>query len=97
MKHWDLTPKQKITLIREDGHQVEAQFLFRDTVRACFRFLDDEQVGTLHELLLTNDGNLKDLPTFESLARLYRHYSTMSAMAVFNPELKRWRIEPCPA
>lgn len=101
MKHWDLTPKQKITLIREDGHQEEAQFLFRDTVRACFQILDEEQCAELVQFQLMDDGTLKDSPTKEQLMDVAEgHKSLFGSPTCFLAVLEkcaRWRIGPCPA
>jgi hypothetical protein len=83
MKHWDLTPKQHVTLIRQDGHKLPAQFLFRDTVRACFQVLDQEQCGEFLQFQLMDDGTLKDSPTQQLLGMNFAR-----ALA----RCKRWEI-----
>jgi hypothetical protein len=105
MKHWDLTPKQQVTLIRQDGHKLPAQFLFRDTVRACFQVLDQEQCGEFVQFQLMDDGTLKDSPTREQLLkaghRLHPKCSDeFGSRRSFESVLKgckRWKIEPCQA
>jgi hypothetical protein len=67
MKHWDLIPKETVTLIREDGETIEARFLFRDTARATF-----QKVRGNHEdlvLMLSADGSLLGLPTKDEIIR----------------------------
>lgn len=98
MKHWDLTPKQQVTLIRQDGHELPAQFLFRDTVRACFQVLDEEQCGELVQFQLMDDGTLKDSPTREQLLSLTvagttsPEYGSPRTFEAALDRCRRWRI-----
>jgi len=87
MKHWDLTPKQLVTLIRQDGHKVEARFLFRDTVRASFAVGDDKWVvpsslAPTTTFQLQDDGSLRTAPTTEQLylAAMKIHGTTRHAI-----------------
>ena len=65
MNHWDLIPGETVTLKRiHDGAMLEAEFAFRDTVRACFYFPKRrepelrETRRQIFEFCLAEDGGL---------------------------------------
>lgn len=92
MKHWELTPKQKVLLTRTDGLQLEAQFLFRDTVRACFQILDEEECGDFLQFQLMEDGTLKDSPSKEQLLGSAGEFGSPVNFAEALRNCRRWQI-----
>ncbi len=67
--HWDLTPREQVTLTSAAGGYLNAVFLFRDTVRACL-LID----GELREFGLTREGRLSQ-PLGEWPSTLHRVWS----------------------
>lgn len=58
MKHWDLTPGEKVILARSDtARALEVVFLWRDTIRAVFKFATSKDG---FELELASDGSFRD-------------------------------------
>ena len=100
MKHWDMTPKQLVTLTCTDGTTLEARFLFRDTVRAAFVIYDGEQFGDFREFQLLDDGDLKTSPTREDLLfgrsrqEAKANYMSPSHFERTIRRMKRWQIAP---
>lgn len=104
MKHWDLTPKQLVTLIRRDGHKIECRFLFRDTVHACFLVYDAELVGRFRQFQLMNDGGLKTAPEHADLIaalpgtgpawKFHSFYGGNTHFRTTMRRMKRWEIQP---
>jgi hypothetical protein len=120
MKHWDLNPKEYVTLVREDGHRIQAYFLFRDTIRACFTTWTMAQKanniadrlaigmfeGRFREFLLTNEGDLRDVPTRQQmmdalgvkvLSDAGGSYGSPSNFANAKKLTKAWEISRCTA
>lgn len=93
MRHWDLTPKEEVTLVREDGKKLRLVFLFRDTARAVFR-----GIKNFYEFQLAEDGSLTDVPMSTEFIRvLYAkadvvEYNSAVAASIARMQRKRWRI-----
>lgn len=100
MKHWDLTPKQFVTLTSTNGITLEARYLFSDTVRACFLIYDGEQFGDFRQFQILDDGDLKTSPTREdlmngrTLQQAKANYMGPSHFAATMRRMKRWQITP---
>jgi hypothetical protein len=105
MKHWELTPKQAVTLIRQDGIRVHVQLLFRDTTVAAFTGVPDQ--GEFWQLHLLDDGRLREMPkradlvqaalriTFGGTSRHNRmEYGSVRSRELAARRMPRWRIEP---
>ena len=98
MKHWDLTPKQFVTLNCTNGITLEARYLFSDTVRACFLIYDGEQFGEFRQFQILDDGDLKTSPTREdllngrSITEVAGAYMSPPNFAAAMRRMKRWQI-----
>jgi hypothetical protein len=96
LKHWQLTPKQVVTLIRSDGFKMPAQFLFRDTVRATFK-VPGALAGWQREFQLAPDGGLITQPSAAAQLATARNDHDFGSEFCFNAALKNcatWRIVP---
>ena len=96
LRHWQLTPKQVVTLIRSDGFRMPAQFLFRDTVRATFK-VPGALAGWQREFQLAPDGGLITQPRAAAQLATARNDHDFGSEFCFSQALKkcaRWRIVP---
>jgi hypothetical protein len=96
LKHWELTPKQVVTLVRQDGFRMPAQFLFRDTIRGVFK-VPGPMDGWQREFQLAPNGGLIAQPTTADQLKEARNDHDFGSPRCFGLALKkcsRWKIVP---
>ena len=96
LKHWELRPKQVVTLVRQDGFRMPALFLFRDTVRGVFK-VPGPMEGQQREFQLAPDGGLISQPTAEALmenARTEQDFGSPRSFGLALKKCTRWKIVP---
>lgn len=92
MKHWDLLPKELVTLIGSHGVKITTQFLFRTTTLACFKGME---TGKFRQFELLDDGNLCEIPTLGEIRQLVSELPAFSADAAayfLKGERRKWFI-----
>jgi hypothetical protein len=81
MNHWDLTPGEAVTLVREhDGYRIHARFRFRTAILAMFLIEHNDGKLEYYEYHFRDDGSLEE-----------RYVARDQFLDI------RWRIEPARA
>lgn len=108
MKHWDLTPKEIVTMTcLHDGRILRARFLFHTTTLACFMVLRignggsdswGDKEGKFTEFELQDDGTLRDRRSTDEIIRTLKtegfsfDYNSRAAADIAEMRRRRWRI-----